>query len=309
MAPNLLFGTGWVPDQPDHRDRTPDHHLIAPMLARTHLTQHLRSRRRLPPTVDLRAFCPPVRFQGGFNTCSAHVVSGLVDYFQRRAHGRPFDASRLFLHKVAKNFLQEDGNVGVHIRQTMGALRLLGVPPEKYWPYVDAGSYKKPNAQDGRLDAEPSPFVYALANEHRAVSYYRLDDPTGKLDPRPLLRLIKLHLAAQIPLAFGFNLYLSALETAKKGGLLSTPGPGEAIATTHAVVGVGFDDTIEIPAGAKGGEATRGALLIQNSWSENWGEKGFGWLPYEYVLDRHARDFWTLLKTEWIDTGEFDLNL
>jgi C1A family cysteine protease len=32
---------------------------------------------------------------------------------------------------------------------------------------------------------------------------------------------------------------------------------------------------------------------------------GYGWLPYEYVLRGLAEDWWSLLKNEWVDTGQF----
>jgi hypothetical protein len=28
-------------------------------------------------------------------------------------------------------------------------------------------------------------------------------------------------------------------------------------------------------------------------------------LPYEYLLKRLAEDFWSVLKKEWVDTGQF----
>jgi hypothetical protein len=36
-----------------------------------------------------------------------------------------------------------------------------------------------------------------------------------------------------------------------------------------------------------------------------WGENGYGWLPYEYLVRGLAEDFWSVLKKEWVDTGEF----
>ena len=67
---------------------------------------------------------------------------------------------------------------------------------------------------------------------------------------------------------------------------------------------VGYDDKMKIKNNICGKETT-GALLIHNSWSVEWGEDGYGWLPYEYVLKGLAIDWWTTWKKEWVDTGHF----
>lgn len=69
---------------------------------------------------------------------------------------------------------------------------------------------------------------------------------------------------------------------------------------------VGYDDKIETK-NTTCEVQTTGALLIRNSWDTGWGNKGYGWLPYEYVLRGLAIDWWTLLKNEWVDTGQFKL--
>lgn len=248
---------------------------------------------RLPARIDLREWGGPVHFQGGFNTCAAHAGACLVSYFERRTKGNDVAVSRLFLYKVAKSFLLLDSpESGVYIRQVMGVIKVIGTPPEHYWPYPDPGTPAQPRFSDPLLDAEPPPECYAAASDYQAVNY-SLED----VDKRPegLLRLAKAHLAAHVPFAFDFPVYPS-MARAQKTGRIPFPINDEAVIRNHAVVAMGYDDDLEIGHGVDGASTTRGALLIKNSWSEQWGEKGYGWLPYEFVLQSRTRDFWTLVQ-------------
>ena len=68
---------------------------------------------------------------------------------------------------------------------------------------------------------------------------------------------------------------------------------------------VGYDDSLVIANQSPQGPATKGALLVRNSWGSAWGDGGYGWLPYEYVLQGQAVDWWSLIQNEWIDTEAF----
>ena len=285
---NEKCGMGWLPDYPDFRDYTPEHATIKPMLAKVKVATPLKV---VPTSVDLRAWCSPVEDQESIGSCTANAGVGLYEYFERRAYGKHTDASRLFLYKATRNLSHWTGDTGAFLRTTMGAMVLFGVPPEEYWPYTIAD-----------FDKEPPAFCYAFALNYQALSYYRLDPPgTTK---GVLLNRIKTNLAAGLPSMFGFTVY-SSISQAAASGKIPFPTAGEKIAGGHAIVAVGYDDSIKVKnTNAKGIETT-GALLIRNSWGSGWGIGGYAWLPYEYVLKGLAIDWWSLIKAEWVDTGVF----
>lgn len=294
-------GMGWLPDYPDFRDYTVQHDELNGRL-RSHGQRDtvkamlrkagaLGDKKKLPTTADLRPWCPPVEDQGRLGSCTAQAGVGLVEYFQLRSFGTHIDASRLFLYKTTRNLMQLTGDTGAYIRSTMGAMVLFGVPPEEYWPY-----------RVEEFDREPGAFCYAFAQSYQAISYYRLDPPgTG---PEELLGRIRTNLAAGLPSMFGFSVY-SSISQAEEDGKIPFPAPGERLRGGHAVAVVGYDDALEIRNASPGGPRTTGALLVRNSWGSGWGDGGYGWLPYEYVLRGLAVDWWSLLKNEWIDTGQF----
>ena len=301
----LLPKFGWLRDYPDARDLTINTVEQTPRLAKLDqpsvnqmlikagaLPKGSTTALRLPPTVDLRQWCSPVENQGALGSCTAQAGAGLVEYFQRRAYGKHIDASRLFIYKTTRNLMKVRGDTGAYMRSTMQALTMFGAPPESYYPY-----------NISVFDAEPSAFLYAMAESFQATSYYRLD-PAGTTGAA-LLNQVKTNLSNNLPSMFGFTVYSSYSQTNTNGGCFPYPTQSESIVGGHAVIAVGYDDTKKIRNTNNGGIETTGAILVKNSWGTSWGTAGYGWMPYQYITAGLTADWWSLINNEWLDTSQF----
>ena len=302
-GPGTQLGMGWLADYPDFRDYHPetdafqneaqaaaaDGHTVKKILSKAGT---VAPKAALPASVDLRSWFSPVENQLNLGSCTANAAAGVLEYCERRAFGRHIDASRLFLYKATRNFMHQTGDTGAYLRTTMGALVLFGIPPEEFWPYKVAS-----------FDAEPSAFCYSFANNYKTIQYFRLDPAGVKIVDA--LSHIKTQLAAGIPSMFGFTVY-NSINQANTSGKIPFPVSGDRVIGGHAIVAAGYDDTLRIKNLSNGSETT-GALRIRNSWGTAWGESGYGWLPYEYVLRGVAQDFWCLIQANWVNTGNFTI--
>lgn len=269
-------GLGWQRDLKDARDYWPEHPSVCDWMEK--LPPSKSQSRRLVPSIDLREYLRPPHDQGTLNSASAFAVLSLVEYFEARIHGRTLDASRLFLYQMALKLLRLSGNASVDLRTTLKALIRFGTPPEAFWPYgVD------------RIHLDPTDaFLFSFSRDYEAIRYLRLDAADGAMT----LRVVKSFLSAGFAIAFGFSVPSSL-----------TPDPDiqyrpqfDSIRGGLAALAIGYDDRRRVA-------SDTGALLIRGSWGCTWGEQGCFWLPYQFVINQHAVDFWTVLRPDWVEAG------
>ena len=260
--PRKIQRYGWRPDLPDHRDFQYSAPPPPP--------------EGLPPLVDLRHHCPAVYDQGQLGSCTANAIGGAFEFDQIKEklphYWRP---ARLFIYyneRVIEDDVAQDA--GAQIRDGIKSVAAQGTCSEDLWPYDIAKFAEKPSAH-----------CYSNAAQHLVTSYQAVAQS---------IQQIKGCLASGYPVIFGFTVYDSfESQQVASSGILPMPGPSEAVVGGHAVLCVGYNDTMTVQ--NPDGSTSTGMVLVRNSWGASWGQAGYFWMAYDYITNSNlASDLWTL---------------
>jgi C1A family cysteine protease len=223
----------------------------------------------LPAQLDLTSQCPPVYDQGRLGSCTANGIAGAMEFDAMKQGIYGYSTpSRLFIYYNERELEGTvDTDSGAYIRDGVKSVTKQGACFETDWPY-----------DTPKFAAKPSSDCYQKALDHQTLEYSRV--------ARDLTQM-KGCLAEGYPFVFGFTVYES-LESPEvdASGIVPMPLHTEKVLGGHCVLAVGYDDALA-------------RFRIRNSWSTKWGDKGYGTMPYAYLLSRGlASDFWTIRRVE-----------
>ena len=211
---------------------------------------------KLPSKIDYTKKMSPVRDQGDEGTCVGFTTAvGMKEYQEKIDYGKLVELSPRFLYAECKKIDGMPDTEGTSIRVAVKVLQKIGVCREKYWKY-------KPHQKD-----KPEKDAKKDAEKFKIKTYARILD----------LQELQNTLATKGPCVIGVYVFSSMMET--KDGKIKMPKNGERTYGGHAICPVGYDDKT-------------GFIKFKNSWGANWGDNGYGYLPYEYI-EKYMMDAWS----------------
>ena len=224
--------------------------------------------------VDLSNFCTSVKDQGAVGSCTAFAVIGLMEYIHKRAlnNGDEDVYSEKFTYydtRVNQLGWPASEDTGAYLRNAMASVVQQGAAPEEAFPYNNFFAEIPPTS------------VFDAAQSNQVVSYANLPDGQNEAERATVLESCKQLLQEGYPIVGGFVCY-DSLWSAQNGVLAP---PGGTVIGGHAILIVGFDEGKKL-------------FKFKNSWSNLWGDQGYGYLPYEYLLKGDLWDMWTVFSQE-----------
>jgi C1A family cysteine protease len=233
---------------------------IAALTKKTEPPDSEAANKELPAAIDYSDRIDFIRDSGSEGSVVGQALAVALEYQIATTKHESAEISARFIYYAARKAggidIKTDG--GAQIKDAIRVLEHEGAVKEGVWPY-----------QPGKYAEAPPPAVKDAERFHIT-------------DARQLnsLRDVKLALIANGPVVAGITVYegMEGAETAKSG-VVPLPRKNESVIGGHAIVIVGYDDTKKL-------------VKFANSWGKGWGDKGFGYLPYEY-LDKYMSDSWT----------------
>lgn len=219
---------------------------------------------KLSAQIDLRSQCPNVYDQGQLGSCTANAIAGALEFDRKKQNVVDFSPSRLFIYyneRAMEGTIKSDS--GATIRDGIKSVNKSGDCPETEWPYDIT-----------KFSSKPSKSCYKDALKYKSVLYSSISQD---------LNSMKDCLSSGFPFVYGFTVY-NSFESASvaKNGIVPMPTKKEKTLDGHAVMAVGYDDS-------------KNWFICRNSWGISWGDKGYFYMPYAYLINPNlASDFWTI---------------
>ncbi|CAF1252449.1 unnamed protein product [Rotaria sp. Silwood1] len=223
----------------------------------------------LPESVDLSPGMTAVELQGDTSACVGNALAAAYEFLIKKKTGKDLDVSRLFIYYNGR--IKDEPNMaymedsGCSITSGIAGLKEYGCCKEEQFPY-----------DINKINEQPPAYCYAEAVNYRITNGMKLNVDLYEM---------KACLAQGYPFAFGLATFQSFADAETNGGIVSMPKPEEienSQGDLHAMLAVGYIDQSQ-------------QFIVKNSWGPQWGDKGYGYIPYQYMSNpKYCSDLHTI---------------
>ncbi len=233
-----------------------------------------------PSSVDLSKEFTTIKDQGNVGSCTAFASIALLEYNHKKftqSNLNDIFSERFTYYTTRADIAQWDpkDDSGAYLRDTLKSLNRFGSCLESSFPYLTNGICN--------FSEKPSKNASEEALRYQALKYANITTGTTLSSRQVALNTLKACLQKGIPFVGGFTCY-SNLYEGERGNIL-VPESKDIIIGGHAVCFVGYDDD-------------KNVFKFKNSWGNSWGDDGYGYLPYYYLLTGNLTDLWVIYTQE-----------
>ena len=219
-----------------------------------------------PETIDYSEFVPAIKDQGSIGSCGSHAAVTGIETLEKIYNPSWYvPLSEMFHYWIVRQeeyeglvfnttYPNDNGQTG---RDAMRVLNRVGVCPENLYPYNVS------NFNDMPFLAPSFARFWKLLEYNKCWS---VDAIKSALVDKKVVWL-------GIPVKSNFLKH--------KGEDVITFDPDFQHKGGHAVLIVGYNESKQ-------------AFRIVNSWGTTWGDKGYGWMSYQYLYDADWFDSWAM---------------
>jgi C1A family cysteine protease len=207
--------------------------------------------------VDYSPQMQPVRSLGQEGSVVGFAIAAALEYQIFKTTGQKVRISPRGIYNLAK--IEGTVDAGATISEGLRVVQTKGAVLEEVWPYK-SGEY-----------AAPPPPGFATAQRFKIKTAQKLKGTDQ----------VKAVLQVGGPVIAGITVYPSfESQQVTKTGIVPMPKAKETVLGGMAICIVGYDDTKKV-------------FKFLNFWGDAWGDKGYGYLPYDYLTD-NAGEIWAI---------------
>ena len=204
--------------------------------------------------IDLRPYVKEIKQQGRWNSCISHAICSCVEIQLTIQKPQTFmslsERYNYYYGRIACGF-SPSKNVGMYPRNAIKSAFDVGIAPEITCSYRE------------NMSSEPTQMAKIMANlyKQRLGNYQRIYNEEGMKeclnDLKPFLIVCPIY-------SYWTNGGIG------KDGIIRTPTGRDKETGYHAMTCIGYNE--------------KGWILL-NSWNCSWGDRGIGYLPYDYIIN------------------------